>query len=937
MQRDRTASPDPQGNRKTAAVDWQLRAFDVVLALALLPVAALPLALAWMLGHVQHQALVGRGGRAFVRARIELAQFGLAGLLRRLGVGQWPVLGHILWGEMSWVGPRPRAAGVADGAAAPAIRPGLVSRWCIARRTAIDFEPESEMDAQDLRTRSLRSHVGLLVRYLLVAWLPQRVDASVGELRVGSVRLDNLRMVEALDRIEQLAQTGNGALVSFVNAACVNLARTNRGYRRALERAELVLPDGIGMRLAGLILGTPVRQNVNGTDLFPRLMARLQGRRTRVYLLGGHPGIPERVAQEIGRRWPAIQVVGLRDGFWLPAQEGEVVAAIRCSQADLLLVARGVPLQEVFMDRYGAQLGVRLAIGVGGLFDFVSGRIPRAPLWVRELGAEWVYRFLQEPMRMGRRYWLGNFSFLARVLWQRFGAPNAAKPAAEAPTVSPPDPSGAPARAVLFATPLAHPDLPLAQSQPAALLPVGHATLIERQIEELARVGVRQIDVVACDAPEVLRQRVGDGGRWGVEVCFHLVKDPHRPYSALFIRAIRQSQRVVVGHTDCWIDARSLHLLVTQDRIAVFDGPAGGAKWSGWVSGPGEQLLGCKVGWSFDEWAAHLALQTGRHLRLNPRSALACLDAPALLQVQGLAAAGRARLGAPASWRTMPWGAAHPTARIDPAALVTGPVLVGPGCVVEGEVQLGPQAYLAEDVLVSKGSQVRNSVVFAQTLIGAGLELNHTLANGTQLGHLGLAVKTTLPAEEGLMLSLQPSNRIGLGRKVGHAVAALVWLIALPIAGPLLAFRRLARGSPMSVKRQVMLAPATETQPARQYWLRLPVAGLGRLDRMLCGWAQLLEIAAGRCAWFGARPRSASQWYALNPAWQKVLAQAPVGLLNASAWTDDENCRADAEAAADVYFATCSGWRVRWAALTAALGVQSGPNGLASPTIGGVL
>lgn len=236
--------------------------------------------------------------------------------------------------------------------------------------------------------------------------------------------LDNLTLAEAVREIVQAMEGDQARRACFVNADCVNLARRHAEYREALRTADLVFADGIGMRLAGIVLGRRVRDNVNGTDLFPRLCEALEKRGKRIFLLGARPGTAEQLAAWIAGRYPGIVVAGCRDGYFPPADEADVIQQVRGSRSDLLLVAFGAPRQDVWVDQHLAELGVKVAVGVGGLFDFFSGRIPRAPLWLRRLGMEWCYRLYQEPRRLARRYLLGNPVFLARVLRERIAGRN---------------------------------------------------------------------------------------------------------------------------------------------------------------------------------------------------------------------------------------------------------------------------------------------------------------------------------------------------------------------------------------------------------------------------------------------------------------------------------------------------------------------------------
>jgi N-acetylglucosaminyldiphosphoundecaprenol N-acetyl-beta-D-mannosaminyltransferase len=162
-------------------------------------------------------------------------------------------------------------------------------------------------------------------------------------------------------------------------------------------------------------LGQPVRDNVNGTDLFPRLAAALEGSGKRIYLLGGRPGVAEGVAGWLARNYPGVELAGWRNGYFSAEEETTVIEDIRRSGADVVLVAFGAPRQDLWIRGNLSKLGAKVVIGVGGLLDFFSGRIPRAPRWIRKLGIEWCYRLCQEPKRLWRRYLLGNVVFLARL------------------------------------------------------------------------------------------------------------------------------------------------------------------------------------------------------------------------------------------------------------------------------------------------------------------------------------------------------------------------------------------------------------------------------------------------------------------------------------------------------------------------------------------
>jgi exopolysaccharide biosynthesis WecB/TagA/CpsF family protein len=214
--------------------------------------------------------------------------------------------------------------------------------------------------------------------------------------------------------------------VAFLNAHCVNVAGRSPQYRRALSTAHAVLPDGSGIALALKIRGETLRANLNGTDLIPALCKRLAGSQHSVFLLGGRPGIAAAAAESLQAMAPGLRIAGTRDGYFAADAEDALIREVNASGADVVLVAMGVPAQDLWLERNAARLRATLTFGVGGLFDFLSGRIPRAPRLLRRLGLEWTYRLYQEPGRMWRRYLLGNPEFLARALKHGLPSPTSA-------------------------------------------------------------------------------------------------------------------------------------------------------------------------------------------------------------------------------------------------------------------------------------------------------------------------------------------------------------------------------------------------------------------------------------------------------------------------------------------------------------------------------
>ena len=279
-------------------------------------------------------------------------------------------------------------------------------------------------DAELLEAKAIaagRTGWRVALRGLLTSWLAASRRRSPRRRYVVASPIDDLSIPEARERILE-APGSEGRVVHFVHAHALNLAARDASLRAHLQRAHTVLGDGVGLQLASRLLGAPLRANVNGTDLLPSLCEQLAQRGVPLVLIGAAPGVAARCARELRRAHPDLQVPLVRDGFLDAASSaalrGELARVGRC----VVLVGMGSPRQEAWCHQHLADLANVTVVTVGGLFDFYSGRIPRAPLAWRELGLEWVWRLRQEPRRLASRYLLGNPAFLARALRQRLAA-----------------------------------------------------------------------------------------------------------------------------------------------------------------------------------------------------------------------------------------------------------------------------------------------------------------------------------------------------------------------------------------------------------------------------------------------------------------------------------------------------------------------------------
>ena len=327
-----------------------------------------------------------------------------------------PLLWSVLRGHFSLVGPAPvTAAWVAD--ATPRllerlqVRPGLVSTWYVRSRVNIAFEDEAELALLDVRNRGFRQRFALLLKAVPALLFGSPQQASGTSINLFGLQMANLTRDEAVVSLLERAAASKRNRIAFVNPACVNIAMKHAAYHRVLQDTDLIFPDGIGLQIACKLTGQPLKDNLNGTDLYPALAAKMAETGQRLFLLGAKPGVVDEMATRAAKLWPSLRICGVQHGYYSPEEETAVVDAINASGADVLLVAMGVPQQELWIDRLLPRLESGVVMGVGGLFDFYSGRMPRAPLWMRETGLEWAYRLLKEPRRMWRRYLVGNLVF----------------------------------------------------------------------------------------------------------------------------------------------------------------------------------------------------------------------------------------------------------------------------------------------------------------------------------------------------------------------------------------------------------------------------------------------------------------------------------------------------------------------------------------------
>ncbi|RLT96792.1 WecB/TagA/CpsF family glycosyltransferase [Ketobacter sp.] len=366
---------------------------------------------------VMNVLLAKMQGSAVLKSSRHMTLSGHELVLRQFTHG---ILRHSFWvweilnGRVSLVG-MPLNTGRRLGVAAAA-QPGLVSLWQLRQLSGL-----SEAGLYDTVIRQLRysrvEQLQLLIKFGVAKCLYQQANLHRPAcFQLFGMRINNLSMDEAVARITAEPMYDSARVGYFVNVNSFNIAHSRPGFRALVNTADWVFADGSGVRLAAKHQGIALRDNVNGTDMLPKLCEQARNQGLSLYLLGADKGVAEAAAAALRTQFPGLRIAGTEHGYIDHHDSQAVIERINAAGTDILLVGMGSPIQEQWLRDHAQRLHCRSALAVGGLFDFCSGRIPRAPLWMRELGLEWVWRLLQEPKAKFHRYVIGNPQFLFRMI-----------------------------------------------------------------------------------------------------------------------------------------------------------------------------------------------------------------------------------------------------------------------------------------------------------------------------------------------------------------------------------------------------------------------------------------------------------------------------------------------------------------------------------------
>lgn len=225
-------------------------------------------------------------------------------------------------------------------------------------------------------------------------------------------RVDRVTMVEAMERCRAYLAEGGPHYVVTADTSGIVIAQEDAEYRRILNAADLVTPDSIGVVWASKKFGAPVPERVPGVDTMEALCSLAAKEGHRVFLFGAAPGVAEMAAKNLAVKYPGLNVVGTRNGFFTRDEEAGIAADIGAARPDMLFVAFGIPKQEKWIAQHLPATGAKLAMGVGGSFDAFAGIVKRAPTPVRKIHLEWLWRTLSNPKKIRKAATLPRFAMM---------------------------------------------------------------------------------------------------------------------------------------------------------------------------------------------------------------------------------------------------------------------------------------------------------------------------------------------------------------------------------------------------------------------------------------------------------------------------------------------------------------------------------------------
>lgn len=243
----------------------------------------------------------------------------------------------------------------------------------------------------------------------------------MARIKFMNTEIDNLSMGETLDAIDKLILQNKNAYVVTPNVDHIVQLEKGGELCEVYKNADLILTDGKPLLWIANLYGTPIKEKISGSDLFPKLCQMAADKGYRMYFLGAADGVAAKAADNLMKKYPGLQVVGTYSppfGFEKDANEMQrIIEQIKQVKPQILIVGLGCPKQELFILHNKDKLGVPISLGLGASLDFEAGNIKRAPNWMSDVGLEWLYRITQDPKRLAKRYLVDDMKIL-KLIWK---------------------------------------------------------------------------------------------------------------------------------------------------------------------------------------------------------------------------------------------------------------------------------------------------------------------------------------------------------------------------------------------------------------------------------------------------------------------------------------------------------------------------------------
>ena len=249
--------------------------------------------------------------------------------------------------------------------------------------------------------------------------MQEKILGSNPRIEISGVKIDVLDEAQTLRLVQQYIITRTPLHLMGVNADKLNAAAADPLLLQIINSCGVINADGASLIMASRYLGKPLPERVAGIDLMMKLVAMSEQEHYRVYLLGARQEVVEETAARLRQQFPKLELAGFRNGYFRDEDWPSMSAELKRLQPDLIFIGITSPLKEHLIEYFQNDGCAGVFMGVGGSFDVISGRIPRAPLWMQKWGLEWLFRVMQEPKRLFKRYFVGNFQFIHRIIKEK--------------------------------------------------------------------------------------------------------------------------------------------------------------------------------------------------------------------------------------------------------------------------------------------------------------------------------------------------------------------------------------------------------------------------------------------------------------------------------------------------------------------------------------